>query len=205
MEENIYLGSEEKKNISIGLIIGIVMLTSFFIFGTSYITTYNDLVELEEDVIFTQANVQVMMQRRLELIPDLVETTKAASAHIEKVHELENAVNVLNSSMQTDDVMAIDEANKALTVAIDSYLDVVIKNYPEVTASEQYISLMDQIEGSVNRISIARENYNEVVSSYNRTIRRFPGSIIASMFGFEKIEPFKADKEANNTNMVDFD
>ena len=64
---------------------------------------------------------------------------------------------------------------------------------------------MDQLEGSVNRISVARENYNEAVSSYNRVVRRFPGSMLANMFGFETMEEFKADDAANQTNMVDFD
>lgn len=170
----------------------------------SFISTYNNLVDLQENVAYAEANVETMMQRRLELIPDLVSTVKAYTKHEEQVFEdITNAREALAQSFDAGNLKQISEANDNLTTAVNRLISIVEDN-PEITASEQYISLMDQIEGSVNRISIARENYNEEVSKYNRTIRHFPGSILAEIYGFEEIETFKADEEASSTNMVDF-
>lgn len=189
--------------IAIGIVV-VLLFSMFSIVGTG-IGTYNRMVNLEEDVNLAQSNVQTMMQRRLELIPDLVETTKAAAAHEEKIFEdIANARAALNSSFETGDAQVMDQANQQLSSAIDAMMLVINENYPTISASEHYTSLMDQLEGSVNRISVARENYNTAVSKYNRVIRNFPGSILAGMFGFERIKPFEADEAANNTNMVDF-
>ena len=79
------------------------------------------------------------------------------------------------------------------------------ENYPDLTSGQQYTSLMDQLEGSVNRITIARESYNEEVANYNKEVRHFPGNILANIFGFEEMEQFEADEAANNPNMVNFD
>ena len=97
----------------------------------------------------------------------------------------------------------LDAANAQITENINQFL-AVVENYPTITASQQYTDLMTAIEGAANRISVARENYNTAVSNYNRTVRRFPGSIIANMFGFETMEEFKADEAANNSSIVDF-
>ena len=196
----------ERRAMSAGTIIsiGVIAFMLFSIFGTC-IGTYNSMVNLQEDVELAQANVQTMMQRRLELIPDLVETTKAAAEHEEKIFEdIANARAALNSSFQSGDENSIEDANQQLSNAIDAMMVVIHENYPSISASQQYIALMDQLEGSVNRISVAREDYNKAVNSYNRVIRNFPGSILAGIFGFEKIESFKANEAANNTNIVDF-
>ena len=197
----------ERREMSMGTIIsiGLIACMLFSVVGTC-IGTYNSMVNLQEDVELAQANVQTMMQRRLELIPDLVETTKAAAEHEEKIFEdIANARAALNSSFESGDAQAIDDANQQLDNAIDAMMIVIHENYPSISASQQYTTLMDQLEGSVNRISVARENYNTAVNSYNRVIRNFPGSILAGVFGFERIEPFKADEVANTTTMVDFD
>ena len=207
MDEKYY---EEKGNrlmriITISLIafVAVVVIGIFTIVGT-LISTYNNLVDLQENVEYAEANVEAMMQRRLELIPDLVSTVRAYTEHEEQVFEdITNAREALAQSFNTGDLEQISEANDSLTTAVNRLISIVEDN-PELTASEQYTSLMDQIEGSVNRISIARENYNEEVSEYNRTIRHFPGSILAEIYGFEEIETFKADESASSTNLVDF-
>lgn len=193
-----------RSTIILIIVLALIIIPIFSIAG-SFISTYNGLIDMEEDVKLAKANVQTMMQRRLELIPDLVETTKAAAAHEEKIYEdIANARAALTGSLESGNLQELDEANTELTTSIKNLIKVINENYPEISASDQYTSLMDQLEGSVNRISVARESYNEVVSKYNKKVRRFPGSIIANMFGFEEIEEFKADEEANNTNMVDF-
>lgn len=182
----------------------IVIAAILVIFGCSCVGTYNSLVNLEEDVNKASAEVQNQMQRRAELIPDLVATVKNYTKHEEKIYEdIANARAALTESFKTGNPSEISEANNQLTTKVNSLL-AIAENYPTLTAGEQYTSLMDQLEGSVNRITVARGNYNELVAKYNKKVRNFPGSILASMFGFEQLEQYKADESANKINMVDF-
>lgn len=199
----------EKRGMSTGAIIAIiivaVMFLSIFSVVGSCIGTYNNLVNKEEDVNLAWANVQNMMQSRLEKIPDLVEVAKYAAEHEEKIFEdIANARAALSSSIDAGDAQAVDEADKELSKAINAMMLVINENYPTISASEQFVTLMDQIEGAANRIAVARENYNTAVSNYNRVVRNFPGAILANMFGFDVKETFEADEAANNSSMVDF-
>lgn len=175
------------------------------IFVGTCVATYNQLVDMQEEVSRAEANVETMMQRRLELIPDLVSTVQAYTKHEEKVFEdIANARKELGDSLSSGDLEQISEANENLSVAVNN-LVALAENYPDLTSGQQYTSLMDQLEGSVNRITIARESYNEEVANYNKKVRHFPGNIIANLFGFEEMEQFEADEAANNPNMVNFD
>lgn len=200
----------EKRGMSTGAIIAIiivaVMFLSIFSVVGSCIGTYNNLVNKEEDVNLAWANVQNMMQSRLEKIPDLVEVAKYAAEHEEKIFEdIANARAALSSSIDAGDAQAVDEADKELSKAINAMMLVINENYPTISASEQFVTLMDQIEGAANRIAVARENYNTAVSNYNRVVRNFPGAILANIFGFDVKETFEADEAASNSSMVDFD
>ena len=199
----------EKRGMSTGAIIAIiivaVMFLSIFSVVGSCIGTYNNLVNKEKDVNLAWANVQNMMQRRLEKIPDLVEVAKYAAEHEEKIFEdIANARAALSSSIDAGDAQAVDEADKELSKAINAMMLVINENYPTISASEQFVTLMDQIEGAANRIAVARENYNTAVSNYNRVVRNFPGAILANMFGFDVKETFEADEAASDSSMVDF-
>ena len=201
--------SYEKRGIGTGTIIAIIVVAvlflSIFTVVGSGIGTYNNLVNKEEDVNLAWSNVQNMMQSRLEKIPDLVEVAKYAAEHEEKIFEdIANARAALSNSIDTGDTQAIDEADKELSKAINAMMLVINENYPTISASEQFVTLMDQIEGAANRIAVARENYNTAVSNYNRTVRNFPGSILANIFGFDVKPAFEADEAANNSSMVDF-
>lgn len=166
--------------------------------------TYNNLVDVQNDVEMAEANVETMMQRRLELIPDLVSTVKAYTKHEEQVFaDITEAREALSNSFSTGNPDEISVANENLSIAINRLL-AYVENYPDLTAGEQYTSLMDQLEGSVNRITVARELYNEQVAIYNKTIQHFPEIIWATLFGFKEIKPFTADEAANNPNIVDF-
>lgn len=193
-----------KNSKSVVGIVFIVIAAIVVIFGCSCVGTYNSLVNLEEDVNKASAEVQNQMQRRAELIPDLVATVKNYTKHEEKIYEdIANARAALTESFKTGNPSEISEANNQLTTKVNSLL-AIAENYPTLTAGEQYTSLMDQLEGSVNRITVARGNYNDLVAKYNKKVRNFPGSILASMFGFEQLEQYKADESANKINMVDF-
>lgn len=179
------------------VVLAVLLITGF--------STYNDMVEAREEVNLARANVENMMQRRVELIPDLLETTKASSAHDEKIVEMvSNASNAVVNSLQSGNNDEIDAANAELTLQVREFKSFMVKNYPELTAGQHYTMLMDQLEGSVNRIAVARENYNIAVSNYNTKISKMPGALFAGIFGFEKVEPFSASEEANQTNLVDF-
>lgn len=169
------------------------------------LVTYNHLVDVRNDVELAESNVETMMQRRLELIPDLVSTVKAYTKHEEQVYaDIAKAREALSNSFSTGNPDAISEANENLSIAVNSLLAIAEK-YPNLTAGEQYTSLMDQLEGSVNRITIAREEYNEQVAVYNKTIQHYPEKIWATIFGFKEIKTFKADEAANNSSMVNFE
>ena len=187
----------------IGIIL-IVIVALVAIVGLSCVGAYNSLVNLEEDVKQANSEVQNQMQRRAELIPDLVATVKNYTKHEEKIYEdIANARAALTESFRSGNPSEISEANNNLTTYVNGLL-AIAENYPTLTAGEQYTSLMDQLEGSVNRITVARGNYNELVAKYNKKVRHFPGSILASIFGFEQLEQYKADESANKINMVDF-
>ena len=194
-----------KKGLSVGAWIAIaiaaIFLISIFSFVGSCKNTYNNLVDMEEDVKLAFANVQSAMQSRIEKIPDMVKVTDAAAEHFETIYaniaEGRKALGACNTPEE------LDAANAQLTENINQFL-VIAENYPTITASDQYTALLDSIEGAANRIKIARDEYNVAVSNYNRTVRRFPGNILANMFGFEVMEEFKADEAANNSSVVEF-
>ncbi len=182
-------------------VIGVFALVVIVV-GFVFMGTYNNLVDAREDVNLAQANVQTMMQRRLELIPDLVEVVEAAAGHEEKVFgDIAAAEAALTKSLDSGNAQEISEANNKLSEEINNLI-VLARDYPTLTAGEQYTSLMDQLEGSVNRISVARESYNEMVSDYNRMVEKAPACFIARAFGFDTMETFAADEAAEQTNLV---
>ena len=185
--------------IAIGILV--VFLISIFSMVGSCVSTYNKLIDMEEDVNLAFANVQSVMQSRIEKIPDMVKVTDAAAEHLETIYaNIADGRKAMSASTTPEE---LDAANAQITENINQFL-AVVENYPTITASEQYTALMDSIEGAANRINVAREDYNLAVSNYNRTVRRFPGSILAGIFGFETMEEFKADEAANNSSIVDF-
>ena len=185
--------------IAIGIVV--VFLISIFSVVGSCVNTYNNLIDMEEDVNLAFANVQSVMQNRIEKIPDMVKVTDEAAEHLESIYADIAAGRKAMSACSTPE--ELDAANAQITENINQFL-AVVENYPTITASEQYTALMDSIEGAANRINVAREDYNLAVSQYNRAVRRFPGSLLANLFGFETMEEFKADEAANNSSIVDF-
>lgn len=190
----------KKYGMPLWVVVGLViaLFTMFFSF-------HNRLVNIEEDVKLAEANVETAMQRRLELIPDLIETVKAYSKHEEKIFsDITEAREALAMAMETGSPEEVSEANNKLSAQVNQLL-AIAEAYPELTSGKEYISLMDQLEGSVNRIAVARADYNQMVTEYNKKIRKLPDSFFANLFGFHEMEQFKADPEAQKTNMVSFD
>lgn len=186
------------------IILGVIGAIALFLI-ISVMGTYNSLVSKQENVNLAQSQVETMLQRRADLIPNLVATVKGYTKHEEQVFsDIANARAALNTSIKSGDIEGMDAANKELDSTLSRLL-VVVENYPTLSADKQYISLMDQLEGSENRIAIARENYNEEATKYNKSIRSFPTNIFAGMFGFEKAKVFQADEGAQQVPTVNFD
>ena len=188
------------KTVCVGIVI--IWLLSMFAFAGKCIATYNNLIDAKENVKLAKSNVETMMQRRLELIPDLVETVKMYTEHEEKIFDdIAQASLVLSNSWINGDPKEISEADKKVSTEINGIISVA-KYYPELTSSTHYTALMDEFAGSVNRIATARDRYNQQVAIYNKKVNKFPGNIVAGIFEFEEMDEFEADKEAERTNML---
>ncbi len=181
--------------------IGVVaVLVVFWFFGTR-----NSLMSLKEDVEMQQSQIETTLQRRSDLIPNLVATVKGYATHEEKVFtEIADARSKLAGSIESGDIESISEANNALDSALGRLLS-ISENYPNLKASEQFIALQDELAGTENRIAVARQYYNEKVRTYNITVQRFPTSIVAGMSGYYPMQYFEADESAKEVPEVNFD
>lgn len=178
----------------------VVLLAVFWFFGTR-----NSLVSLKEDVEMQQSQIETTLQRRSDLIPNLVATVKEYANHEEEVFtEIADARSKLAGSIESGDMKSISEANNALDSALGRLL-AISENYPDLKASEQFIALQDELAGTENRIAVARQHYNEKLNTYNTTVQRFPTSIVAGMSGYYPMQYFEADESAKKVPKVDFD
>ncbi len=185
-----------------GLIAIIAVIAVVAIIGGSMISTYNGLVDKQANVENKEAQIQVYLQRRADLIPNLVNTVKAYAQHEEDVYTaLAEARAKLNSASNTEEYA---DANNSFDSALSRLL-IVVEKYPELKADKNFIALQDQLEGSESRISTARKDYNDVATDYNATIKKFPNVIFAGIFGFEKVDLFEASSESQNAPIVNFD
>ena len=185
-----------------GLVVIVAIVAVIAIIGGSLVSTYNGLVEKQADVENKEAQIQVYLQRRADLIPNLVNTVKAYAAHEEGVYTaLAEARAKLNSASSPEEY---NEADESFESALSRLL-VVVENYPELKADKNFIALQDQLEGTENRLSTARTDYNNTATDYNATIKKFPNVIFAGIFGFEKAELFEASSESQTVPTVNFD
>ncbi|PKE13200.1 LemA family protein [Macrococcoides caseolyticum] len=180
-------------------VIGLIVL--LLVIGSMLISPYNKLVDLDTEVEKSQAKIDTQLQRRLDLIPNLVETVKGYAKHEEKVFKDVSDARAKLAGANTMEEKA--EANEQVSSAL-SRLIAIQENYPELKADTQFTGLRDELAGTENRIAVARNDYNDVVTEYNKVVKRFPGSIVAGLFGFEKKEFFKADSAAKDAPNVDF-
>lgn len=190
-----------KNGTKVLIVIGaVVLLVVVWFFGTR-----NSLVSLKEDVEMQQSQIETTLQRRSDLIPNLVSTVKGYATHEEEVFtEIADARSKLAGSIESGDMESISEANTALNSALGRLL-AISENYPDLEASEQFIALQDELAGTENRIAVARQYYNEKVKTYNTTVQRFPTSIIAGISGYYPMQYFEADESAKEVPKVDFD
>ena len=190
-----------KGAISTATIILIAIIGIVAILGLSAVGTYNGLVTSREAVTTEAANIDTYLQRRADLIPNLVNTVKGFTSHeneiIDKITSARE--NLLNANTTEEKLAANNELTKDLNA-----LMVIVENYPDIKSSENFIALQDELSGTENRIATARKDYNEAAKSYNTKLQSFPTNIIAGMFNFEKVDYFEADESSKDVPVVDF-
>ncbi len=199
------------------IIIGILVALGLFAFFNGK-STYNSMMTLDQDVEQSWAQVQVQYQRRLDLIPNLVETVKGYAKHESETFEnvtraragltdAYNEANDANSTTAPDNEQAFvkeQQSQDALKKALSIYVNAVREAYPDLKADTQFINLQTQLEGTENRIATERGRYTEAVRTYNVAVKRFPANIWASIFGFKAKSQFQADAEAAKAPTVTF-
>jgi LemA protein len=189
-----------KSRWGMGILAGVLLL--LLIVGGGACSTYNTLYGKREVVKQKWSNVDVNLERRADLIPNLVETVKGYTKHEEKVFsEIAQARSrLINPQASTEEKI---EANSQLEGALSRLL-VITENYPDLKASEQYKNLMTQLEGTENRIGVSRQDYNQVVADYNTSRGRFPSVNFSNLFGFGPEQEFKADPTKREAPSVKF-
>lgn len=186
-----------KKSTIILIVVGVIAA----IIALSLVGTYNGLVSKKENVTKQYSNLEVTLQRRADLIPNLVNTVKGFVAHEDEVID-----KVTTARQNLVNAKSIDEKQKAndeLTSSLNALM-VIVENYPDLKSSENFRSLQDELAGTENRIAVARRDYNDAVNAYNSSIKRFPNNIISGMFGFSEEKYFEADVKAQEVPSVNF-
>lgn len=190
-----------------GLIITIVVIVLVALWG---ILSYNGLVGMDENVSNQWANVETQYQRRSDLIPNLVNTVKGYAKHESQTLEAVMAarsqatqVKIDPSNCTPQQLAAYQKAQGDVTTALGKLL-AITENYPDLKANQNFLELQSQLEGTENRINVARKDFNDSAKEYNTSLRRFPRNIIASMFGFEKRNYFEAEAGAEMAPKVEF-
>ncbi len=192
--------------ITLGVIVLIGVLTALVFGGV-----YNNLVTKEEGVTSAWAQVENVYQRRMDLVPNLVETVKGYAAHEKET--LQNVTNARARATQAgaspavindpEQLAKFQEAQTGLTSAL-SRLMVVVEKYPDLKASQNFLALQTQLEGTENRITVERKRFNEAAQDFNAFRRRFPNVIAANLMGFKSKAYFQADQDAKTAPQVKF-
>lgn len=182
----------------------IVLLVVLAIAISMFMGVRNELMSLKEDADMQKAQVETVLQRRSDLIPNLVATVKGYMAHEEAIFtEIAEAREGLTKSLESGDVTDINDASSTLDSAL-SRLIAISENYPDLKSSEHFIALMDELAGTENRIAVARQYYNEKVMAYNKAVQAFPTSIAAKIMGYYPLPYFNADVGAKTAPSVSF-
>lgn len=182
------------------IVLGVIVLV-LLVIGGSAVGSRNGFVSLQEAVDAQWANVETVLQRRFDLVPNLVNTVKGYAKHEEGI--LTEVTRLRSQWGQA----ASPEEKVALAGQMQGALGrllLVAENYPDLKANQNFLALQDELAGTENRISVERRRYNEAVQAYNTAIRRFPGSVWAGLFGFQRRSPFESAPEAATAPRVEF-
>ena len=186
----------KKGLITVGVIIGIIL-----VLVVMFSSTYNGLVSKKEEVDGKLADISVQLERRADLIPNLVETVKGYAKHEEGT--LTAVIEARNMAVNAGTVNEKIDANNQLTGALNK-LFALSEAYPDLKANTNFMSLQNDLKDTEDKITYARQFYNDSAMSFNNLVEMFPSNIVASMFGFKKYEFFKALDEEKETPKVKF-
>ena len=185
--------------------IGVVALVAIFCY-----TTYNGLVTKEEGLDNAWSNVETQYQRRADLIPNLVNTVKGYAAHesetlgaVTEARAKATSINRSASDLTPGKLAAFQQAQADVRSALGRLI-AVAENYPDLKANQNFLELQAQLEGTENRIAVARKDFNAAAQRYNVAVRRFPSNLVAGLFGFEKKPYFDASEGADEAPEVQF-
>ena len=191
-------------------LIAIIVLALIPIIALWGVKSYNQFVTAEENVETAWSQVENQYQRRSDLIPNLVNTVKGYAAHEQTTLEQviaaraqATAIKLDAAQMTADQIQAFNDAQGQLSMALGRLM-AVSEAYPDLKANQNFLELQAQLEGTENRITVARNTFNEQAKAYNVLVRRFPKNIIAQMFGFEKKPYFEAETGAEKAPTVEF-
>ena len=194
-----------KKNLGWIIPVAIVVVIVLWAIGG-----YNGMVEVDEQVQNKWANVETQYQRRADLIPNLVSTVKGYAKHeqqtledVVKARSEATQVKVDAENLTPEKLAAFQKAQSGVSSALGRLL-AVAENYPDLKANQNFLELQSQLEGTENRITVARKDFNDTAKSYNQAIRQFPKNILAGMFGFEKKSYFEAEAGSEKAPEVEF-
>ncbi|WKK86707.1 LemA family protein [Marivirga arenosa] len=190
--------------------IGIIVLVAIIIYRV-FAGSYNNMVTKEEQVTSAWSQVENVYQRRADLIPNLVNTVKGYADFeqetlqgVIEARSKATGVNINADDLSPEKIQQFQQAQQGLSSAL-SRLMVVVERYPDLKANQNFSKLQDQLEGTENRIAVERRRFNEVTRDYNTYIRKFPQTMLAGIYGFEKKGYFEADQGAENAPEVSFD
>ena len=198
--------SLSKKNLILLAVGGLLLICVFWSFST-----YNSLVGQDEVVTTAWGNVQTQYQRRSDLIPNLVSVVKGYAKHeketldaVVSARARATQITVSADGLTPEKLQQYQQAQGQLSAALGKLL-AVSERYPHLKANENFSELQAQLEGTENRISESRTRYNKAVQGYNISVRKFPGNIVAKMFGFAPKAKFEATENAQNAPTVNFE
>lgn len=184
------------------VLVALIAIVAFIVIAAMLVVPkYNKLVTGEETVDAAWAQVENQLQRRFDLVPNLVNTVKGYAAHEEEIF-----TQIADARTQYGNANTVEEtadANNELSSALSRLL-VVVENYPNLKADVQFTRLMDELAGTENRLTVARKDYNDTVQQFNNDVRRFPGNLIAGMFSFGQKDYFEIKEGVEEAPAVDF-
>lgn len=195
----------KKSSLILIIVVAVLAITALW-----SINIYNKLVNASESVENEWANVETTYQRRADLIPNLVSTVKGYAAHESATLESVVAARAAATQVKVDPENLTPEAIEKFQAAQGEMgnalgrLLMITENYPDLKANQNFLSLQESLEGTENRIQVARRSYNDVTKIYNSLVRRFPYNIISGSFGFEKMPYFEAEEGAQDAPKVEF-
>ena len=194
----------KKPLILIGIVTLIILIVGWLMSG------YNDMVELDENVNREWSQVENQYQRRLDLIPNLVNVVKGYASHEKETLEgviearAKATQTTIDPSNMTEEQFAnFQKSQDGLSGALNRLM-VVVEKYPDLKATDNFKQLQAQLEGTENRITLARKDYNDAATIYNKEVRSFPNSMLAGIFGFSVRPQFKAQEGAESAPTVQF-